>query len=52
MSNTGKMTQKEKLEIVKYCILNDRNYGDAAIIYSVSYQAPVSTIIAAVDLRS
>ena len=38
MSKTRKTTQQERLEIVKYCILNNKNYGDAAIRYSVSYQ--------------
>ena len=38
MSKTRKTTQEERLEIVKYCILNGKDYGDAAIRYSVSYQ--------------
>lgn len=38
MSKTRKTTQDERLEIVHYCILNGKNYGDAAIRYSVSYQ--------------
>ena len=38
MSKTRKTTQEERLEIVKYCILKGKDYGDAAIRYSVSYQ--------------
>lgn len=38
MSKTRKTTQDERIEIVHYCILNGKNYGDAAIRYSVSYQ--------------
>lgn len=38
MSKTRKTTQEERIEIVHYCILNGKNYGDAAIRYSVSYQ--------------
>lgn len=38
MSRTRKTTQEERLEIVRYCIQNERNYGEAAIRYSVSYQ--------------
>ena len=38
MSKTRKTTQDERLEIVHYCILNGKNYGDTAIRYSVSYQ--------------
>ena len=38
MSKTRKTTQEERLEIVKYCMLNNRNYGETAIRYSVSYQ--------------
>ena len=38
MSKTRKTTQDERIEIVHYCILNGKNYGDTAIRYSVSYQ--------------
>ncbi|GBD64619.1 helix-turn-helix domain-containing protein [Tetragenococcus halophilus] len=38
MSQSRKTTFKERIEIVHYCILHDRNYGETAIKYQVSYQ--------------
>lgn len=38
MSISRKTTFKERIEIVHYCILHDRNYGETAIKYQVSYQ--------------
>ncbi len=38
MTKTRKTTQKERLEIVQYCIAHDNNYGEAAIACKVSYQ--------------
>ena len=31
-------TQEERLEIVRYCLENGRNYGETALKYKVSYQ--------------
>ena len=38
MSKTRKTTQEERVEIVRYCIQNGKNYGETAIKYCVSYQ--------------
>lgn len=38
MSKSRKVTQEEKLTIVKDCIANDENYGATAKKYAVSYQ--------------
>lgn len=38
MSKARKTTKKERLEIVQYCLDNDRNYGAAALKYDCSYQ--------------
>lgn len=38
MSESRKTTFKERVEIVHYCIANNRNYGKTAIKYQVSYQ--------------
>lgn len=38
MSKSRQSTPEERLEIVQYCLKNDKNYGTAAIKYNVSYQ--------------
>lgn len=38
MSQSRKITVKERIEIVHYCIVNGRDYGKTAIHYQVSYQ--------------
>ena len=38
MSKARKTTFKERVEIVHYCLVHNRNYGKAAITYQVSYQ--------------
>ena len=38
MSKSRKTTLNERIEIVHYCIINERNYGKTAIQYQVSYQ--------------
>jgi len=38
MRKSRKTTFKERVEIVHYCIVHHRNYGEAAIKYQVSYQ--------------
>lgn len=38
MSQSRKTTFKERVKIVHYCILHNRNYGETAIKYKVSYQ--------------
>lgn len=38
MSKARKVTQKERVEIVDYCLTNNRDYGKTAIQYQVSYQ--------------
>lgn len=38
MSQSRETTFKERVEIVHYCIVHNRNYGETAIKYQVSYQ--------------
>jgi transposase-like protein len=38
MTKPRKTTQQERIEIVRHCITNGNNYGEAAITYKVSYQ--------------
>ena len=38
MSKSRKVTQNERVEIVKYCLAHDTNYGEAALKYQLSYQ--------------
>ena len=38
MKKARKTTPEEHLEIVKYCLVNDRNFGAAALKYDCSYQ--------------
>jgi len=38
MSTSRKTTFKERVEIVHYCIVHNRNYGKTALQYQVSYQ--------------
>ncbi len=38
MSTSRKTIFEERVEIVHYCIVHDRNYGEVAIKYQVSYQ--------------
>ena len=38
MTKARKTTFKERIEIVKYCIANDRNYALTMEKYNVSYQ--------------
>ena len=38
MKKARKTTPEERLEIVKYCLSNDRNFGAAALKYECSYQ--------------
>ena len=38
MTTSRKTTQEERIQIVKYCLENGRNYGNTASKYNVSYQ--------------
>ena len=38
MKKARTTTPEERLEIVKYCLSNDRNFGAAALKYDCSYQ--------------
>ena len=38
MRQTRSTTQEERIQIAKECIASDKNYGELAIKYNVSYQ--------------
>lgn len=37
MTKSRKITEDERLEIVKYCVAHDNNYGETAVVYKVAY---------------
>lgn len=45
MKKTRKTTLDERLEIVRYCLEHDRNYGEAAIRFEVSYHQARNWVI-------